>query len=71
MGLFKWREFDETEVTLLNGRLVLRFLVLYRDVKELLGEGSVAVDHVTYGAGVALPEAERRLRKRLKATNDP
>jgi IS6 family transposase len=70
-GLFKWRQF-EPEVILLSVGWYLRFSLCYRDVEELLAERGIAVDHVTLWRWVqryAL-ELEKRLRKRLKATND-
>jgi transposase, IS6 family len=50
----------------------LRFSLSYRDVEELLAERSVLVDHVTVWRWVQryAPELERRLRSRLKPTND-
>ena len=50
----------------------LRFSLSYRDVEELLVERGISVDHVTLWRWVQRygPELERRLRKRLKATND-
>jgi transposase, IS6 family len=70
-GLFKWRQF-EPEVILLAVGWYLRFSLSYRDVEELLAERGIAVDHVTLWRWVQryAPELERRLRKRLKATND-
>ena len=70
-GLFKWRQF-EPEVILLAIGWYLRFSLSYRDVEELLAERGIAVDHVTLWRWVQryAPELEKRLRKRLKATND-
>jgi transposase, IS6 family len=50
----------------------LRFSLSYRDVEELLAERGLTVDHVTVWRWVQryAPELDRRLRKRLKATND-
>ena len=50
----------------------LRFSLSYRDVEELLAERGLSVDHVTVWRWVPryAPELDRRLRKRLKATND-
>ena len=44
----------------------------YREVEELLAERGLLVDHVTVWRGVQryAPELERRLRSRLKPTND-
>jgi transposase, IS6 family len=70
-SLFKWRQF-EPEVILLAIGWYLRFSLSYRDVEELLAERGISVDHVTLWRWVQryAPELERRLRKRLKATND-
>ena len=70
-GLFKWRQF-EPEVILLAVGWYLRFSLLYRDVEELLQERGISVDHVTLWRWVQryAPELEKRLRKRLKTTND-
>src|ERR1700756_1235921 len=70
-GLFKWRQF-EPEVILLAVGWYLRFSLSYRDVEELLAERGVHADHVTVWRWVQryAPELERRLRQRLKATND-
>ena len=70
-GLFKWRQF-EPEVILLAVGWYLRFSLSYRDVEELLAERGIAIDHVTLWRWVQkyAPELARRLRKRLKATND-
>src|SRR6202047_3703127 len=70
-GLFKWRQF-EPEVILLAVGWYLRFSLSYRDVEELLAERSLHADHVTVWRGVQryAPEMERRLRSRLRPTND-
>jgi transposase-like protein len=69
--LFKWRQF-EPEVILLAVGWYLRFSLSYRDVEELLAERGLRADHVTVWRWVQryAPELDRRLRKRLKATND-
>ena len=50
----------------------MRFSLSYRDVEELLTERALSVDHVTVWRWVQryAPELDRRLRKRVKATND-
>jgi len=50
----------------------LRFSLSYRDVEELLGERGLQADHVTVWRWVQryAPEMERRLRSRLRPTND-
>jgi transposase, IS6 family len=70
-SLFKWRQFEPAVILLAIG-WYLRFSPSYRDVEELLQERGMLVDHVTLWRWVQkyAPELERRLRKRLKATND-
>jgi transposase-like protein len=70
-GLFKWRQF-EPEMILLAVGWYLRFSLSYRDVEELLGERGLRADHVTVWRWVQryAPEMERRLRSRLRRTND-
>src|SRR5271166_1221982 len=70
-GLFKWRQF-EPEVILLAVGWYLRFSLSYRDVEELLAERDLHADHVTVWRWVQryAPEMERRVRSRLKPTND-
>jgi IS6 family transposase len=50
----------------------LRFSLSYRDVEELLAERGLHADHVTVWRWVQryAKEMERRLRSRLKPTND-
>ena len=69
--LFKWRQF-EPEVILLAVGWYLRFSLSYRDVEELLAERGLHADHVTVWRWVQryAPEIERRLRSRLRPTND-
>jgi hypothetical protein len=52
--------------------MVLAFSLSYRDVEELLAERGLHADHVTIWRWVQsyAPEMERRLRSKLKPTND-
>ena len=70
-GLFKWRQF-QPEVILLAVGWYQRFSLSYRDVEELLAGRGLHADHVTVWRWVQryAPEMERRLRSRLKPTND-
>src|ERR1700759_4459226 len=70
-GLFKWRQF-EPEVILMAGGWNLCFSLSSRDFEELLAERGLSVNHVTVWRWVqrSAPELDRRLRKRLKTTND-
>ncbi len=71
MVFSKWRQF-EPEVILLAVGWYLRFSLSYRDVEELLAERGLLVDHVTVWRWVQsyAPEIQRRLRPRLRPTND-
>ena len=62
----------EPEVILLAVGWYLRFSLSYRDVEELLAERGLSVDHVTVWRWVQryAPEIQRRLRPRLRPTND-
>jgi hypothetical protein len=62
----------EPEVILLAVGWYLRFSLSYRDVEELLAERGLSVDHVTVWRWVQryAPEIQRRLRTRLRRTND-
>src|SRR5262245_65358618 len=68
---FKWRHF-EGEVILLCVRWYLRYALSDRDVKELMQERGLAVDHTTIFRWVQryAPELDRRCRPWLNATND-
>jgi IS6 family transposase len=70
-GLFKWRQF-EPEMILLAVGWYLRFSLSYRDGEELLAERGLRADHVTVWRWVQryAPEIQRRLRPRLRPTND-
>jgi|SRR5580704_1578602 IS6 family transposase len=70
-GLFKWRQF-EPEIILLAVGWYLRFSLSYRDIEELLAERGFLVDHVIIWRWVQryAPEIQRRLRPRLRLTND-
>src|SRR6202047_2361046 len=70
-GLFKWRQF-EPEMILLAVGWYLRFSLSYRDVEELLAERGLLVDHVAVWRWVQryAPQIQRRLRPRLRQTND-
>src|SRR5258707_2760913 len=70
-GLFKWRQF-EPEMILLAVGWYLRFSLSYRDVEELLAERGLHADHVTVWRWVQryAQEIQRRMRPRLRPTND-
>ncbi len=68
---FKWRHF-EAEIILLCARWYLRYALSYRDLKEIMQEWGLYVDHTTMYRWVQryAPELEKRCRPHLKACND-
>jgi IS6 family transposase len=68
---FKWRHF-EAEIILLCVRWYLRYSLRYRDLKEMMRERGLQVNHTTIYRGVQhyAPELEKRCRPHLKATTD-
>ena len=68
---FKWRQF-EGEIILMCVRWYLRYALSYRDLKEIMGERGLAIDHTTIFRWVQryTPELEKRCRPCLKPTND-
>jgi IS6 family transposase len=68
---FKWRHF-EAEIILLCVRWYLRYALSYRDLKEIMQERGLYVDHTTIYRWVQryAPELEKRCRPHLKACND-
>ena len=68
---FKWRHY-QPEIILLCVRWYLRYALSYRDVKEMMAERGLALDHSTIFRWVQryAPEIDRRSRPHLKATND-
>jgi transposase-like protein len=69
-AIFKWRHFTP-EVILCAVRWYLRYSLSYRDVRELLVERGLEIDHTTVWRWVQryAPELEERARPHLKATN--
>ena len=68
---FKWRHF-EAEMILLCVRWYLRYALSYRDLKEIMQERGLSVDHTTIYRWVQryAPELEKRCRPHLKACKD-
>ena len=68
---FKWRHF-EGDIILLCVRWYLRYALSYRDLKEMMRERGICVDHTTIYRWVQryAPELEKRCRPCLKPTND-
>jgi transposase-like protein len=69
--LFKWRH-HESEIILLCVRWYLRYALSYRDLKEMMNEHGLSVDHTTIYRWVQAyaPELEKRIRPHLRLTND-
>ena len=67
---FRGRHFDD--VTIISCvRCYLRYSLSYPDLKEIMTEGGVAVDHVTIWRWVQryAPELTKRSRRELRCTN--
>jgi transposase, IS6 family len=69
-AIFKWRHF-ESALTLCAVRWYLRYSLSYREVRELLVERGLDVDHTTVFRWVQryAPELNERIRPHLKPTN--
>jgi len=69
-ALFKGRHF-EAEIIILSVRRYLRFSLSYRDLKEIMAERKLAIDHVTIWRWVQryAPELSKRCRRELRHTN--
>ena len=69
-ALFKGRHF-EAEIIILCVRWYLRFSLSYRDLKEIMAERNLAMDHVTIWRWVQryAPELSKRCRRELRRTN--
>ncbi len=68
---FKWRHY-QPEVILLCVRWYLSYPLSYRQVKEMVNERGIEVDHTTVFRWVQeySPEIDKRCRPYLKPTND-
>ena len=69
-ALFKGRHF-EAEIIILCVRWYLRFSLSYSDLKEIMAERNLAIDHVTIWRWVQryAPELSKRCRRELRRTN--
>jgi transposase-like protein len=70
-NFFKWKHFVG-EIILLNVRWYLRYPLSYRNLKEMMIERGIQVDHTTLMRLVYQysPEIEKKVRKYLRSTND-
>jgi transposase-like protein len=68
---FKWKHY-EGEIILLNVRWYLKYSLSFRNLKEMMAERGVIVDHTTIMRWVHQysPEIERKIRRHLKTTNN-
>ena len=68
---FKWKHFVG-EIILLNVRWYLKYPLSYRNLKEMMAERGVEVDHTTIMRWVHQysPEIEKKVRRHLRPTND-
>src|ERR1700694_272238 len=69
-ALFKGRHF-EAEIIILCVRWYLRFSLSYRDLKEIMAERNLVINHVTIWRWVQryAPELSKRCRRELRRTN--
>ena len=68
---FKWKHFVG-EIILLNVRWYLKYPLSYRNLKEMMTERGVIVNHTTIMRWVHQysPEIEKKVRRHLRPTND-
>ena len=68
---FKWKHY-EGEIILLNVRWYLKYPLSYRNLKEMMIERGLQVDHSTIMRWVHQysPEIEKKIRRHLRPTNN-
>jgi IS6 family transposase len=68
---FKWKHY-EGEIILLNVRWYLKYPLSYRNLKEMMIERGIQVDHSTIMRWVHQysPEIKKNIRRHLRPTND-
>ena len=68
---FKWKHFVG-EIILLNVRWYLKYPLSYRNLKEMMIERGIQVDHSTIMRWMHQysPEIEKKIRRHLRPTND-
>ncbi len=68
---FKWKHFVG-EIILLNVRWYLKYPLSYRNLKEMMAERGIIVNHTTIMRWVHQysPEIEKKVRRHLRPTND-
>jgi transposase-like protein len=67
---FKWKHY-EGDIILLNVRWYLKYPLSYRNLKEMMIERGIQVDHSTIMRWVHQysPELEKKIRRHLRLTN--
>jgi IS6 family transposase len=67
---FKWKHY-EREIILLNVRWYLKYPLSYKNLKEMMIERGIQVDHSTIMRWVHQysPEIEKKIRRHLRLTN--
>jgi len=70
-NFFKWKPY-EGEIILLNVRWYLKYPLSYRNLKEMMIEIGIQIDHSTIMRWVHQysPEMEKKVRRHLRPTND-
>ena len=71
LNAFKWKHFVG-EIILQTVRWYLKYPLSYRNLKEMMAERGIKVDHTTIMRWVHQysPEIEKRIRRHLRPTND-
>ena len=71
LNAFKWKHFVG-EIILQTVRRYLKYPLSYRNLKEMMAERGIKVDHTTIIRWVHQysPEIEKRIRRHLRPTND-
>jgi transposase, IS6 family len=64
---FKWKHYAG-EIILLNVRYYLKYLLSYRNLKEMMEERGITIDHTTIMRWVHQysPEIEKKIRRYLR-----
>src|SRR5208283_794268 len=71
LNAFKWKHFVG-EIILQTVRWYLKYPLSYRNLKEMMAEREIKVDHTTIMRWIHQysPEIEKKVRRHLRPTND-
>ena len=71
VNAFKWKHFAG-EIILQTVRWYLKYPLSYRNLKEMMAERGINVDHTTIMRWIHQysPEIEKKIRRHLRPTND-